>query len=113
MCAFPSDTAVAVEIVSTEIGEVLQSNPLHDCGPVAEPLPSWPSLLEPQHLIVLSASTAHVCVLSPLEAMDVAVVMPVTATEVARGVVVVPSPIWPTWFAPQHLMVFPESITQL
>src|SRR5439155_22999958 len=71
------------------------------------PLPNWPWALAPQHLVVPSASNAHVWFSPALSATALA--RPVTTTGV-DVLVVVPLPNWPKALAPQHLAVpFPSN----
>jgi hypothetical protein len=77
----PAAMALALEIPATVTGV--------DEDFVTAVLPSWPSLLLPQHLIVPSARRAQVCV--PPTAMAVAVEIPKAATGVDESLFV-PSP---------------------
>jgi hypothetical protein len=97
-CSEPIAMLVAVVIPETETGMVSKEP--------AEPVPSLPLPLEPQHFIVPPVSRAHECE-SP-RAMLVAVVIPDTETGVVRWVVV-PSPSSPLPLEPQHFTVPPVS----
>src|SRR5580704_4980799 len=72
---------------------------------VVVPLPSWPSLLRPQHSTVPPESSAQA------ESIAVGPLRPETATGVEE-LVVVPLPSWPSPFSPQHSTVPPESSAQ-
>src|SRR5262249_14981924 len=68
-------------------------------GVVTVLLPSWPTLLAPQHSTVPAWRSAQVWALPAATAT--ALVMPCTATGDSR-LVVVPSPSWPLVFLPQQ-----------
>ena len=112
MCDAPADLEIAVAVVVAGV-KALTATGVNE--PVVVPLPSWPAALFPQHFIVPPERRAKAWAdasIVPPAAIAVAVVMPLTATEVT-GSVVVPSPSSPELFLPTHLTVPTKRPTQV
>jgi hypothetical protein len=97
----PVSTEVAVDTPVTATGVVDDD---------VDPLPSWPDVPRPQHLMVPSDNVAQVC--APPAETEVAVEMPVTATGKVE-LVDDPLPSRPELPDPQHLIVPSDSVAHV
>ena len=68
---------------------------------VSEPVPSWPSVLSPQHFTT-PVWIAHMCPTPPSRAVT-PLVRPVTATGAVLEALALPLPNWPNSLLPQHI----------